>query len=153
MNIFECFWVRHDKELVTKLSSTSCRLDIIIDAYRTGSREINFMLLQFHWFKFKLHEGPLPWGKNVHVFMDNWNCLCSLKVGGCVITAQDEISLAQCPVVSLSDFSLLQFSWTYAFSPALCFTSCTPTACYRLKQFLCPTQNKNNTAHVDFSVL
>lgn len=76
VNVFECFWVLHNKELVTKLSSTSCRLDIIIDAYRIGPREINFMLFQFHWFKLKIYTKGLytiEKKKKVHAFMDDCN--------------------------------------------------------------------------------
>lgn len=86
VNVFECFWVLHNKELVTKLSSTSCRLDIIIDAYRTGPREMNFILLQFHWFKLKSYKRSLyhVGRKKVHALMGDgkqlylfvlWKCM------------------------------------------------------------------------------
>lgn len=94
VNIFECFWVLHNKELVTKHSSTSCRLDIIIDAYRTRPREINFMLLQFHWFKLKsytkgLYHGTKKKKKCMYSWIISVIFICSLEAGGChVIPAQ-----------------------------------------------------------------
>lgn len=118
VNIFECFWVLHNKEPVTKLSSTSCRLDIIIDAYRTGPREINFMLLQFHWFKLKSYTKGLYHRKkkSTYSWMIAMVFICSSEVGGCVvIPAQGELSRAQCPVLR-SDFSLLQHPWAQALS-------------------------------------
>lgn len=83
-NIFECFWVLHNKELVTKLSSTSCRLDIIIDAYRTGPREMNFMLLQFHWFKLKSRKRSLYHAGRKKVSIHGWWQLCLCVLWKCI---------------------------------------------------------------------
>lgn len=65
VNIFECFWVMHNKELVAKLSITAFGLDVIIDTYRTEPRKINFLLLQFYWLKLSTCTKGLPcWKKN-----------------------------------------------------------------------------------------
>lgn len=137
-NIFECFWVLHNKELVTKLSSTSCRLDVIIDAYRTGPREINFMLLQFHWFKLKSYTKGLYMEKKPKC-MCSWLItivfICSLEANVCVvIPAQGELSFTQCPVlesrcIRLQPPPTSQGSGAFP-SSCFCFTSCTPTALY-----------------------
>lgn len=140
VNISECFWVLHNKEPVTKLSSTSCRLDIIIDAYRTGPREINFMLLQFHWFKLKSYtKGLYTMGKKrVHVFMDDrsrvylfsgseW--MCCFSCPGRALP-----SSVPCAAVSLhqtSASSSIPGLRHFPCFPVRCFASCTPMVLQR----------------------
>jgi len=156
VNIFECFWVLHNKEPVTKLSSTWCRLDIIIDAYRTGPREIKFMLLQFHWFKLKSYTKGLYHGKKkeVPVFMDDRNCVYLFSGSGwmCYYSCPGWAppTSVPCAAVSLhqtSASSSIPGLRHFPCLPALCFTSCTPMALQPWT--ISPSQTKqNNTAYI-----
>lgn len=153
VNIFECFWVLHNKELVTKLSSTSCRLDIIIDAYRTGPREINFVLLQFHWFKLKSCKRSLYHGgrKEVPVSMGGGNRVYLLSGSawmscnscpGWALPAQFPVLLHQ---TSASSSSSIPGLWYFPFPcPLLQFLNTDRITA--LKDAPVP-KSKNNTAH------
>lgn len=150
VNIFECFWVLHNKELVTKLSSTSCRLDIIIDAYRTGPREINFVLLQFPWFKLKSCKRSLYHGgrKEVRVFMGGGNRVYLLSGSawmscnscpGWALPAQFPVLLHQ---TSASSSSSIPGLWYFPCFLALCFSSWTLT---ELQPWKMPLSQKART--------
>lgn len=160
VNIFECFWVLHNKELVTKLSSTSCRLDIIIDAYRTGPREINFVLLQFHWFKLKSCKRSLYHGgrKEVRVFMGGGNRVYLLSGSawmscnscpGWALPAQFPVLLHQ---TSASSSSSIPGLWYFP-----CFPVSLPSASvlehwqnYSLERCPCPKKQEQYCSHWGF---